>query len=47
MHWLEAFFMYFGISFLIIQAYFAVPFLAFYIVLSMVRPDFELSPQDL
>jgi predicted O-methyltransferase YrrM len=44
---LEAFFMYLGMALLIVQAFFAVPFLAFYLGLSFVRPDLELDPQDL
>lgn len=44
---IEAFFMYLGMALLIVQAYFLVPFLAFYLVLSFFRPDFEMNPKDL
>lgn len=47
MNVMEAFFMYLGIALVIVQAFFAVPFLGLYLVLSFVRPDLELNPKDL
>jgi len=47
MNLLEATFMYLGIALLIVQAFFVVPFLGLYLVLSFVRPDLELNPKDL
>lgn len=47
MNLLSAFFMYVGMALLIIEAFFVVPFLGFYLALAFFRDDLELSPKDL
>lgn len=44
---LEAFFMYLGMAFLIVEAFFVLPFLALYLTFALFRDDLELNPKDL
>jgi uncharacterized membrane protein len=38
---------YLGMAILIIEAFFVVPFVGFYLVFALFRDDMELNPKDL
>lgn len=47
MNLLSAFFMYLGMSLLVIEAFFVVPIVGFYLAFALFRDDMDLNPKDL